>query len=330
MSEMLIEVRTEYTVGTLCFIARWFCRWKTARWWWDDAFSLSAWVWFTLLYSMMEYLVKVGGPAGMDEATRESFTDEQRENLKKGGISMWFSFYLFILLTWSLKGMLITFFLRLTSDLGLQRYVKIVAGISIMAFVATVLTTTLHCLPIERNWQVVPDPGVECSAGVNINIVVAVGNVLTDMLLLAVPPLLMRKLNIPFWKKIRIAFLLSLGLFVIGMSLARCILTIENPRTVNDSSMWAQREGIVGIIAVNSPVLNGLFKRETWSSQKDRSVSPVHISKKEKKVPSKFAVYKMTNFEMISKGSESELVSPGPSMETSVNHHTVGRGAPFP
>jgi hypothetical protein len=33
-------------------------------------------------------------------------------------------------------------------------------------------------LPLKRNWQILPDPGKECSAGIVINIVIAVGNVL--------------------------------------------------------------------------------------------------------------------------------------------------------
>jgi hypothetical protein len=197
MTEMLTEVRVEYVIGTVCFLARWFCRWKTRKWWWDDLFALSAWVWFTLIYSMEEYLgksqnlsatshnnshsstvVTVGAPAGMDQATRESFTAEQRDDLRKGGIAMFASFYLLILTTWSLKAMLIIMFFRLTTDLGIHQYVKVVAGTTLMTFVAALLTATLHCLPIERNWQILPDPGAECSAGINTNIVIAVGNVL--------------------------------------------------------------------------------------------------------------------------------------------------------
>ncbi|KAI1853650.1 hypothetical protein JX266_001634 [Neoarthrinium moseri] len=310
VTQMLTEVRTEYVIGTAIFVIRLFCKWKTRKWWWDDAFAVSAWVWFTLLYSMEEYLVLVGAPAAMDQAMRESFTDEQRENLRKGGIAMFASFYLLILLTWSFKGMLIAMFLRLTGELAIHRYVKIVAGVSLTTLIAALLTETLHCLPIERNWQILPDPGIECSAGVNTNIVIAVGNVLTDVLLLAVPPIIMRNLRMPLWRKLRILFLLSLGLFVIGMSLARCIMTVGNPKTVNTSSMWAQREAIVTIFAVNAPSLNVLFKRETWSTHRSSSGYIRDTSGSDKKKPARFEAYTMTNFETSSKGSTSDLVKP--------------------
>jgi len=53
-----------------------------------------------------------------------------------------------------------------------------VAGISVAACIAAIITQTTHCLPLKRNWQILPDPGKECSAGIVINIVIAVGNVL--------------------------------------------------------------------------------------------------------------------------------------------------------
>lgn len=43
-------------------------------------------------------------------------------------------------------------------------------------------------------------------------------------------------------RKIRITFLLSLGLFVMGMATARCILSIGTSVEVALASVWAQRE----------------------------------------------------------------------------------------
>jgi len=44
--------------------------------------------------------------------------------------------------------------------------------------------------------------------------------------------------------KIRVIFLLSLGLFVMGMAIARCILSIGSSVEVALSSVWAQREAV--------------------------------------------------------------------------------------
>jgi hypothetical protein len=88
--------------------------------------------------------------------------------------------------------------------------------------------------------------------------------------------------------------------------------------------MWAQRESIVSIIAVNGPSLNGLFRRESWSSNRSNSGTPMHNSGSHAKSPAKFAVYKMTNFGT-SEESTSELVDASQvnGVETNITHNTM-------
>lgn len=98
------------------------------------------------------------------------------------------------------KAIMISFFIRLTKDLPLRRYVWFVSGVAATTLLASVLTHALHCLPIQNNWQVVPYPGAECTYGIISNIVIAAGNVLTDLLLLAVPPILLKDARMPLWQ----------------------------------------------------------------------------------------------------------------------------------
>lgn len=132
---------------------------------------------------------------------------------------------------------------------NLRSYVLVMAGISVVCFVAAVITQFTHCLPLHHNWQILPDPGKECSAGVVINIVIAVGNVLVDGLLLVVPTLMLKDARISTWRKIRIGFLLSLGIFVMAMAIARCILSIGSSVQVAQASVWAQREAVTTILS---------------------------------------------------------------------------------
>ena len=46
------------------------------------------------------------------------------------------------------------------------------------------------------------------------------------------------------FRKIKIGFLLSLGVFVMGMAIARCILSIRSSVQVALASVWAQREAV--------------------------------------------------------------------------------------
>jgi hypothetical protein len=57
----LIECRVEYALGSVIIAARFFTRWKTLGWrgfYWDDFFAFWSWVFFTLIYVMVEYLSK--------------------------------------------------------------------------------------------------------------------------------------------------------------------------------------------------------------------------------------------------------------------------------
>jgi hypothetical protein len=57
-TETQIECRAEYAIGSIIFILRWATRGKMRMWKLDDWFSVSAWVFFTLIQAMVEYLCK--------------------------------------------------------------------------------------------------------------------------------------------------------------------------------------------------------------------------------------------------------------------------------
>ncbi|KAF2016212.1 hypothetical protein BU24DRAFT_462393 [Aaosphaeria arxii CBS 175.79] len=321
--DIAIECRAEYGVGTCIILLRFFTRCKTVGWrnlYWDDFFAFTAWVFFTLIYAMVEFLGVVGAPIAMTQEQREALPDAMKKSFREGAKGMFASFYFLIFLVWSLKGTLIFLFLHLTKNTKMHRYVQAVGVVSIVCCVAALITQTTHCLPLKRNWQILPDPGKECSAGIIINIVIAIGNVLVDCLLLVVPIKMLKDAHMSLWRKARIMFLLSLGLFVIGMAIARCILSIGTSVQVALASVWAQREALVSIFAVNAPVLNTLFKRETWTTQKSNSKysngyasngghSKGNDSTLGPKKHDHIEIYKMTDIETSSRESTSELVN---------------------
>ncbi|EMD67069.1 hypothetical protein GGP41_007003 [Bipolaris sorokiniana] len=302
---ILTECRVEYAIGSAIILLRFFARWKIAGWrgfYWDDFFAFSSWVFFTMIYAMVEFLNVTGAPIAMTQEQREALPPATRKSMREGAKAMFASFYFLIFLVWSLKGCIIVLFLRFTRDTPLYQYVQMIGGVSIAACIAAIITQTTHCLPLKRNWQILPDPGKECSAGVVINIVIAVGNVLVDALLIVVPFWMLKDSHIRLWRKIRIVFLLSLGLFVMGMATARCILSIGTSVQVALASVWAQREAVVSIFAVNAPVINGLFRAEAWATRKYTSdysskYSRTYSNPLHKKKKSGFEIYKMTDFE---------------------------------
>ncbi|OAL37976.1 hypothetical protein AYO20_02809 [Fonsecaea nubica] len=312
---LLIEARCEYCVSIFILLLRWFVRFKLRQWYWDDLFAVGVAITLSSLLAALELLSQKGAPAGLTAEARQQLPSELVVQLESGAKLMYAAFYLYAAAIWCLKGCMVVFYLRLTDGLRLKRFIWGVAALSIAFFFAAIITLLAHCIPISHNWQVLPDPGAECSDGYNINIVVASGNFTTDFLLLLTPVMMLRKVQIPLWRKIRIGFLLSLGGVVMAFTLLRCILTIYSPRTINQSSIWAMRELLVAVFAVNAPILNSLFRRNTWtgsfpSSSKNTKSSQMLGSgvDEPRDRGSSRDIYKMTDIEVKDSGSDKDLI----------------------
>lgn len=67
------------------------------------------------------------------------------------------------------------------------------------------------------------------------------------------------KVKIPIRQKILVGLLLCSGLFIITAAIIRCVLSIQNIRSIDTSGVWAIRETFVTIVAINAPVIKPMF-----------------------------------------------------------------------
>lgn len=183
----------------------------------------------------------------MTEEMRLALSESQRDNAAIGGMVMFGAFYMLICFLWCLKGSLTFLFLSLTRDTKLHNYVRLVGWSIVVSWVAAMLTHSLHCLPVHKNWQILPHPGKECSMGFSTNIVIAAGNVLSDLMLLVVPVFMLADAHIPLARKFKIGSLLSLGLFVMSFDILRCVLSLGSSADAAAGSAWAQREAVCSL-----------------------------------------------------------------------------------
>ena len=168
-------------------------------------------------------------------------------------------------LVWGLKAQMLFFYNRLTFGLSQQLFVKIMGVVVAVTYIAVFLTIIFGCYPTQRNWQVVPYPGLKCTFKMQNFYVSTVLNVLTDALVLAIPLPLLWKLQVPKRQKIALVLLLCSGMFVIAAALIRITMTlVGNPSALN-INRWSVRETIAGIIAVNIPIIRPVFGRAFWS-----------------------------------------------------------------
>jgi hypothetical protein len=81
------------------------------------------------------------------------------------------------------------------------------------------------------------------------------------------PPLPQTPSNIP--RKLIIGILLSSGAFVIAAAITRVVLTLSANPSALTINAWGVRETIVGILAVNIPILRPIFSKSFWNGKSE-------------------------------------------------------------
>ncbi|KAJ4131245.1 hypothetical protein NW765_017137 [Fusarium oxysporum] len=267
------EAWTLLALGLWFIGMRMWVRWTQvgfSGWQLDDYLMPVTGVVFTL-ETAAAYLVgaRFGG------LTNSYMTDEQRAALspdsKEYSDRVWgskiqvigWSFYVFIL--WSLKVCLAVFYSRLTSGLAhLTMRVRIAYALLGVTYVAVALSILLGCQPMERYWQIYPDPGNLCQPTISrlYVLVVVIPNVITDLYLLSIPLPLLWTVNISLYRKLTLMVLFSGAIFVIMAAIIRAVVILSaGPEGAISGSQWACRETFVSVIVTNLPVVQPLVRK---------------------------------------------------------------------
>lgn len=166
-----------------------------------------------------------------------------------------------------------------------HRLVKVLGIVIAVTYVAVLLQLLLHCRPIQRNWQIKPYAGGtlvnrhtaqssntdtdQCTLYYASYYTVTILNVLTDVgILCFIPVPIIWKVKIPIQQKVLVGLLLCSGLFIIAAAIIRCVLSIQNIRSIDTSGVWAIRETFVTIIAINAPCIKPLFSSRRVKNHK--------------------------------------------------------------
>ncbi|KAK2616411.1 hypothetical protein QQS21_000653 [Conoideocrella luteorostrata] len=187
-------------------------------------------------------------------------------------------------LLWCLKAALLVLYYRLTARLGRRYKIQIRIGFALLAasYIAVLANLFLGCFPLQKYWQIYPDPGDACYPAVSRRIiwVYLAMNVITDIYLISIPIPMLWGSTLNRMSKIWLMALFSGGFFVISCATVRCVFIISDP--VNGPQLagsWAVRETFVAIVITNLPTTFPLLKqcylpiRKSISSRysKDRS-----------------------------------------------------------
>ncbi|KAL4866581.1 hypothetical protein BDV12DRAFT_187336 [Aspergillus spectabilis] len=259
---LIVEAIAQFSLGVFVVGLRLFSRWKLVglkKWGGDDYFSLAAAVFWTVSAQLL-----YGSGVGWTPTERASFDEATIRRLETGSQLVLVGWFGYIATLWALKASMLFFYDRITMGLVEQKIVRGCAVYCAASFLAVNLALVFNCRPFHKKWQVYPDPGRECTTHYSLYPVVAVLNIISDLVLVWIPiPILVRLQA----KKLMIGALLCSGIFIIVAALLRCSLALSNINKINVAAIWAVRETFVAIIVVNAPAIKPLFNMSTWTNR---------------------------------------------------------------
>ncbi|RMX76586.1 hypothetical protein D0869_10588 [Hortaea werneckii] len=133
-----------------------------------------------------------------------------------------------------------------------------------ITYVGVQLSNITECQPVSLYWQIVPDPGPCSQAHVQL-LVLGIVNIVTDVMLMALPWPMLIKAKLQPRRKFELAVLFLFGIFIIVITAVRLPLNNNKITSQVSRSTWASVELMVAAIVVNAPTLYGL-----WNRRRDR------------------------------------------------------------
>ncbi|KAI1179288.1 hypothetical protein F4777DRAFT_575318 [Nemania sp. FL0916] len=268
-----IQLWTLYAIGVLVTILRTYARIKAVGIRELTADDIFIWV-AALLYTGQTVLgYSVGSVAhglannGMTDAQRLALTPDNPEfhmrvvgsKIQLAGWSVYSSLMLFLKLS------VLVFYIRLTQGLGRRYRLQIWTGFFLVigTFIASIAVILLSCLPLQRNWQIYPNPGNHCQPAISQTIVWTsfAASASTDLYLILIPLPMLWGSSLKLIKKIASSIVLGAGIFVlVSATLKTVFVTVDPVNGAQQAGEWGTREAFVAVFTTNLPMIFPLFK----------------------------------------------------------------------
>ncbi|KAI5777615.1 hypothetical protein EDC01DRAFT_623782 [Geopyxis carbonaria] len=210
----------------------------------------------------IHFIASLGGSNNMPPELRALLTPDaivKHTLASKLFITGWVEYGLTV---WLMKGCMCFFFFRIFQGLPAAMHkTRIALWAVCITYVIVFITTMCECVPFHKNWQVVPDPGQQCTQGLAKHIVILITNVSTDVLLISIPLPIFLASTMPLYRKVIISLLFGAGLFVTVAAILRSSFVFQDLYSSVLMAQWAARESCVGFVVNNAPMLSPLIKR---------------------------------------------------------------------
>ncbi|KAI5779977.1 hypothetical protein EDC01DRAFT_668681 [Geopyxis carbonaria] len=146
-----------------------------------------------------------------------------------------------------------------------------VVSLSVMFWVACILTGFLMCRPLAFNW----DKSIEdahCGNTYSQEVGSAAINMILDFMIVILPLPVLWSLQVPVKKKIMLSGVLSLGLCICGMNITRVVMiatsdTVDYTYSLTNAGIFKGLEVYLGIVTSCLPTFGPLLVREKVMSR---------------------------------------------------------------
>ncbi|KAL2433888.1 hypothetical protein ABEF95_012493 [Exophiala dermatitidis] len=227
----------------------------------DDGFIAWGLIWYTILCVSLHEIDTGIGSNFMTAKEEATLTPETTAQRVRGSKWVYVSEHAMLMTIWSMKAAMLVLYARITDGLRQRRLLMALVVWVCCAFLGDELSLFLMCRPISQLWAVPTRDPAQCAAYRDYQIVNAVFNISTDILILVfgLPPVLKARLSIQ--QKVLLTFLFGIGVFVIAAATARAVYCLV-PSLISYVYMyWYFREASVAVYVTTLPGL-WVFLRE--------------------------------------------------------------------
>ncbi|KGO71385.1 hypothetical protein PEX1_067080 [Penicillium expansum] len=201
---------------------------------------------------------------GTNNTTTTGFSEKEIANRELGSKLVLAARIFYAIFIWTAKVTVCEFLKRVTGVTWRRStsfFLRFISFFLLSTLVAVVIATLAECQPFFHYWQVTPDPGPTCRTGYVNLITMGTCDVITDLLLVAIPVPIILMVQMPLKRRLALASLFCLSLILVAITCYRVPSVIEHRGSQPYRSLLASFE-ILAATAVSNVLVIGSFVRD--------------------------------------------------------------------
>ncbi|KGO76622.1 hypothetical protein PITC_091450 [Penicillium italicum] len=201
---------------------------------------------------------------GTNNTTITGLSEEEIANRELGSKLVLAARIFYAIYIWTAKVTVCEFLKRVTGltwRRSTSLFLRFISFFLLSTLVAVVIATLAECQPFYHYWQVTPDPGPTCRSGYVNLITMGTCDVVTDLLLVAIPVPIILMVQMPIQRRIALASLFCLSLTLVAITSYRVPSVIHHGGSQPYRSLLASLE-ILAATAVSNVLVIGSFVRD--------------------------------------------------------------------